>query len=99
MNSLYLFAGLAGVLALLMLLLTHLVKKAKRRETLKKLGLPLNAALTEEQAQALRTFEDTDMKLKKSFPTVSDRQRELIARDILRDKGMLPKKRTAAKRT
>src|SRR5205085_8251376 len=98
MNQLYLFVGLGVVLIVLMLLLAHLVAKAKRRETLKKLGLPLSASLTAQQAQAFRTFEDTDMKLKKSFPTVSDTQRELMARDVLRDRGMLPKqKRSSAK--
>jgi hypothetical protein len=32
------------------------------------------------------------MKLRKSFPTMSDTQRQAMARDVLRDKGMLPKK-------
>jgi hypothetical protein len=33
------------------------------------------------------------MRLKKTFPTMSDTQRESMARDVLRDKGMLPKKK------
>jgi hypothetical protein len=33
------------------------------------------------------------MKLKKSFPTMSDTQREAMAREVLRDKGVLPKQK------
>jgi hypothetical protein len=85
--------GFAVVVVLLVLLLARLVGNAKRREIRRKLGLPENARLTPEQANAFQTFENTDMKLKKSFPTMSDTQREAMARDVLRDKGMLPKRK------
>ena len=88
--------GFALVVLLLLFLLAHLIGKAKRQETCRKLGLPINARLTPEQAHALRAFEDTDLKLKKSFPNVSDRQRQVIARDVLRDKGLIPKSRKSA---
>ena len=88
--------GFVLVLVLLLLLLVHLAGKAKRQETCRKLGLPANTRLTPEQANALRTFEDTDIKLKKSFPKISDRQRQVIARDVLQDKGLLPKSRKPA---
>ena len=87
--------GFAVVVLLLVLLLARLVGNSKRREIRKKLGLPVNARLTPEQASAFQAFENTDMKLKKSFPTLSDTQRQAMARDILRDKGMLPRKKKA----
>jgi len=81
-----------GVIALLLvLLLARLVGNAKRREIRRKLGMPENARLTPEQAQAFQAFENTDMRLKKAFPTLSDTQRQTMARDVLRDKGLLPK--------
>ena len=88
--------GLVLVVILLLLLLVHLTGRARRQETRRRLGMPINARLTSEQANALRTFEDTDMKLKKSFPNISDRQRQVIARDVLHDKGLLPKSRKPA---
>lgn len=85
-----------GVVALLLvLLLARLVGNSKRRQIRKKLGLPLNSRLTPEQSQAFMAFENTDMKLKKSFPTMSDTQRQAMAREVLRDKGVLPKKKGA----
>jgi hypothetical protein len=85
--------GFAVVVLLLVLLLAHLVGNAKRREIRKKLGLPESAKLTPEQANAFQAFENTDMKLRKSFPTMSDTQRQTMARDVLRDKGILPKRK------
>jgi hypothetical protein len=88
--------GFCAVVVLLVLLLARLVGNAKRREIRKKLGLPVNAHLTPQQADAFQAFENTDMKLRKSFPTMSDTQRQSMARDVLRDKGMLPKKKKKA---
>ena len=91
MEMYWLPVGFAVVVLLLVLLLARLVGNAKRREIRKKLGLPVDSPLTDQQAQAFRAFEDTDMKLKKSFPTMSDPQRQSMARDVVREKGMLPK--------
>ena len=90
--------GFAVVVVLLVLLLARLVGNSKRREIRKKLGLPEHARLTPEQAAAFTAFENTDMKLKKSFPTMTDTQRQAMARDVLRDKGMLPKKQQKSAR-
>ena len=87
--------GLLVVLVLLVLVLARLVANAKRREIRKKLGLPERARLTPEQQADFMAFENTDMKLKKSFPTMTDTQRRSMARDVLRDRGMLPKKSKA----
>jgi hypothetical protein len=85
--------GFGVVLVLLVVLLARMVGNNKRREIRKKLGLPVGSRLTPEQAAAFQAFENTDMKLKKSFPTMSDTQRESMAREVLRDRGMLPKKK------
>jgi hypothetical protein len=87
--------GFAVVVLLLVLLLARLVGNSKRREIRKKLGLPVNVRLTPEQASAFQAFENTDMKLKKSCPTMSVTQRLAMARDVLRDKGVLPKPKKA----
>jgi hypothetical protein len=88
--------GFGVVLVLLVVLLARMVGNSKRREIRKKLGLPEGSRLTPEQAAAFQAFENTDMKLRKSFPTMSDTQRQSMAREVLRDKGMLPKKRKSA---
>ena len=88
--------GFAVVVLLLVLLLARLVGNSKRREIRKRLGLPVDSKLTPEQSQAFMAFENTDMKLKKSFPTLSDTQRQAMARDVLRDKGMLPKRKKSS---
>jgi hypothetical protein len=85
--------GFGVVAFLLVLLLARLVGNSKRREIRKKLGLPVSGRLTPEQEAAFIGFENTDMKLKPSFPTMSDTQRQSMARDVLRDKGMLPKRK------
>ena len=85
--------GFGVVVLLLVLLLARLVGNAKRREIRRKLGLPEKSRLTPLQAQAFHAFESTDMQLKKSFPNISDTQRQAMARDVLRDRGMLPKKK------
>ena len=85
--------GFGVVLILLVLLLARMVGNSKRKEIRKKLGLPEGSRLTPEQAAAFHAFENTDMKLRKSFPTMSDTQRQSMAREVLRDKGMLPKKK------
>jgi hypothetical protein len=85
--------GFGVVAVLLVLLLARLVGNSKRREIRKKLGLPVNSRLTPQEAEAFTAFENTDMKLKKSFPSMSDTQRQSMAREVLRDKGVLPKKK------
>jgi hypothetical protein len=92
-NLLWVCIGFAIVAVLLVLLLARSVGNAQRRRIRKQLGLPLNSRLSEKDALAFRAFEDTDIKLKKSFPTMSDTQRQSIARDVLRDKGVIAKRK------
>ena len=96
MQLIWMATAFAVIVLILLFLLAHLTAKAKRRQICAKLGFPTNASLTPEQAQALQAFENTDMKLKKNFPNLSDRQRQLIARNILRDRGALPQRRRQA---
>lgn len=98
MNLYLILVGLAAVALVLVVLLASLVGNARRRRIRKQLGLPDNNRLTPKDALAFRAFEDTDVKLKKSFPTMSDTQRQSMAREVLRDKGILAK-RTKASRT
>lgn len=85
--------GFGVVVILLVLLLARLVGNAQRKRIRKSLGLPEDSRLSAKEAQAFRAFEDTDMKLRKTFPKMSDTQRQHIARDVLRDKGVLPKRK------
>jgi hypothetical protein len=92
-GSTWLPIAFIAVVLLLVLLLARLVGNAQRKRVRKSLGLPQDSRLSEKEAQAFRAFEDTDMKLRKTFPKMSDTQRQAIARDVLRDKGVLPKKK------
>jgi len=85
--------GLAIVVVLLLMLLAHMVANSRKRETLKKLGLPPGSRLTTQQLEALHAFENTNTHLRNSFPKLSNRQREVIGRDVSRDRGIIPKKR------
>jgi len=89
--------GFGVVALLLILLLARLVGNNKRREIRKKLGLPVAGRLTPEQEAAFMGFENTDMKLKGTFPTMSDTQRQAMARDVLRRQGVIPKTRTVTR--
>ena len=93
MELYWLAGGFAVIALLLVLVLARLVGNSKRREIRKKLGMPVDSRLTPQQKEAFRAFENTDMQLKKSFPTMTDTQRQAMAREVLRDKGMLPKKK------
>ncbi|HET7261130.1 MAG TPA: hypothetical protein VFK60_04770 [Casimicrobiaceae bacterium] len=85
--------GAIVVLVLLVLLVVRLIASDRQRKIRKVLGLPAGRKLGAKEAQAMRAFEDTDIKLRKTFPKMSETQRQGIARDVLRDKGVLPKKK------
>ena len=92
---LWIYIGFAVVALLLVLLLARVVGNSQRRRIRKQLGLPDSNRLSPKDALAFRAFEDTDIKLKKSFPTMSDTQRQSMAREVLRDKGMIANKKKA----
>ena len=84
------FIGIVVALVLLVVLLVRLVAGSRQRRLRRLLGLSPDSRLTTKEAQALQAFEDTDMRLRKTFPKMSDTQRRSIARDVLRDRGVLP---------
>ena len=92
-----LLVGLVVAILLLVLLLARLIANARQREIRRKLGLPVDGKLTPEQAKSFRAFESTDMKLKQRFPTMSDKQRQVMARELVHADGMQPKKRKATR--
>jgi hypothetical protein len=92
-NLLWVYIGFAVVALLLVLLLARVVGNSQRRRIRKQLGLPLSSRLSPKEALAFRAFEDTDIKLKKSFPTMSDTQPRSMAREVLRDKGVIAKRK------
>jgi hypothetical protein len=92
MQNVWVFVGIGVVIAVLIPLIVVAHSRAKRRKIRNHLGLPRNSHLSPKHALAFREFEDTDMRLKTSFPTMSDPQRQSIARDVLRNRGLLPKR-------
>jgi hypothetical protein len=98
MSHYLIVAGFALAIFVLAVLLTRLVRNLRRREMLRRMGLPLHGALTLRQAEALQMFEATEMKFKKSFPHISEAQRRAMTSDVLREKGILPKTRSAVAR-
>ena len=87
--------GIGVVFGALMPLLARRARNHRRRQTLRKLGLPTHAPLTGLQLRAFRAFEDTEMRLKMSFPGIPDAQRELLVRTALDDSGLLPQTKSA----
>jgi hypothetical protein len=82
--------AIAGTI-LLVILVALILGSAQRREMRKALGLPPHTKLGPEDKRAFLAFENTDMQLRDSFPDVSKRHRQAIARKLLRDNGLLPK--------
>lgn len=92
MQNVWVFAAIGVVIAVLVLLVVVAHGRAKRRKIRDHLGLPRNSRLSPKHALAFREFEDTDIRLKTSFPTMPDPQRQSMAREVLRNKGLLPKR-------
>ena len=96
-HSIYWVSGLALTAVVLIFTLARLVANNKQRQIRKRLGLPMTGRLTENQQAVIMGFENTDMKLKGTFPTMCDTQRQAMARDVLRRKGVIPKTRTVTR--
>ena len=69
-----------------------LVVSLRRAEMRRVLGLPKNSKLGAGEKQIFQAFEDTDMKLGKTMPKLSKSQRQAMAKQLLRRKGLLPRK-------
>ena len=90
MDSFTFRVAIAGAI-LLVVLVAFILAGVQRRDVRKALGLPPHAKLGPEDKQAFLAFENTDMQLRDSFPDVSKRHRQAIARKLLRDTGVLPR--------
>ena len=93
MDSYWIGGGFVAIVVVVLPLLTRILRNLKRREALRRMGLPAHGPLTIRQVEALRMFEDTEMKFKKSFPHISEAQRRAMTNDVLREKGVLPRAR------
>lgn len=95
-----LWAGLILVFVLIIAGAT-LRTKARQRNIRKALGLParMNTSTAEAQArQAVRVFEETDLRLTTTAPRLSRAERRKMASAIVREKGLLPKTPRRGKR-
>ena len=74
--------------------------KARQRRIRKALGLParMETSTAEAQArQAVRVFEQTNLRLTTTAPRLPNEERRKMARAIVREKGLLPKATTRRK--
>lgn len=63
----------------------------RRAEMRKALGLPPDSKLGPAEKQMFLAFEDTDMRLGRRMPSLPKERRQLMARELLRKKGLLPR--------
>ena len=74
--------------------------KARQRRIRKALGLPARMATSTAEAQArqaVRVFEQTDLRLTTTAPRLSREERRKMACAIVREKGLLPRVPTERK--
>jgi hypothetical protein len=62
----------------------------RRGEMRKALGLPPDTKLGEAEKHIFQAFEDTDLRLVRRNPNLSKARRQILAREMLRKKGLLP---------
>lgn len=91
---------LAGVVIVFVLVIAvaTIRTKARQRNIRKALGLParMQTSTAEAQArQAVRVFEQTDLRLTTTAQSLSKAERRKMAAAIVKEKGLLPKVRRA----
>jgi flagellar biosynthesis/type III secretory pathway M-ring protein FliF/YscJ len=94
MNSATVSLALFVVLFVVIIAVATIRTKARHRRIRKALGLPakMRTATSEAQARnAVRVFEETDMRLSSTLPSLSEQERRKMARTIVKEKGLLPK--------
>lgn len=92
-----LLVGLVTVFVIVIAVAT-IRTKARQRNIRKALGLParMPTSTAEAQArQAVRVFEQTDLRLTTTAQRLSKAERRQMAAAIVKDKGLLPKARKA----
>ena len=91
----FFLAGLVAVFVIVIVVAT-IRTKARQRNIRKALGLParMETSTAEAQArQAVRVFEQTDLRLTTTAQRLSKEERRRIAAEIVKEKGLLPKVR------
>lgn len=86
-------AGLALVFVIVIVVAT-LRTKSRQRQIRRALGLParMETSTAEAQArQAVRVYEEIDLRLTTTTPLLSKAERRKMACAIVREKGLLPK--------
>ena len=63
----------------------------RRADMRKALGLPPDTKLGEAEKRMFQAFEDTDLRLGRRMPSLSKARRQIMAREVLRKKGLLPR--------
>ncbi len=63
----------------------------RRADMRKALGLPPDSKLGEPEKRMFQAFEDTDLRLGRRMPSLSKARRQILARELLRKKGLLPR--------
>lgn len=94
MNSATVSLALFVVLFIVIIAVATLRTKARHRRIRKALGLPAKMRTSTSEAQArnaVRVFEETDMRLSSTLPSLSEQERRKMARTIVKEKGLLPK--------
>ncbi len=95
----FLLTGLVLVFVAVIAVAT-LRTKARQRRIRKALGLParMETSTAEAQArQAVRVFEQTDLRLTTTAPRLSKEERRKMASAIVREKGLLPRSKARHK--
>ncbi len=88
-----LLAGLVFAFVVVIVVAT-LRTKSRQRSIRKALGLPLRMETSTAEAQArqaVRVFEQTDVRLTTTAPRLSKEERHKMAGSIVKEKGLLPK--------
>lgn len=96
MNSATVSLALFVVLFIVIIAVATIRTKARHRRIRKALGLPAKMRTSTSEAQArnaVRVFEETDMRLSSTLPSLSEQERRKMARTIVKEKGLLPKER------
>lgn len=82
--------GAFGAMLALCWMLVKIGRERGRRRLREQLGLPTDSPITAKESAALTAFKNTDATLRNTFPRMSDTQRQALAREVLRDIGVLP---------
>jgi alcohol dehydrogenase class IV len=94
MNSGAFLLTVVAIVFIIVIVTATLQTKVRQRRIRKALGLParMETSTAEAQArQAVRVFEQTDLRLTTTAPRLSKEERRKMATAIVREKGLLPK--------